>query len=125
VKITLEVSTHTEATASPWWLIIDPKQNFETGNQGVHNICSMITGPFFSREEAEESLAQRRHHYSKNAVVFCDSGCYTKQYDRAYREAWVSQKAPTPAKEECSDCMGVLVNGKCTDDMCEQSHKGR
>jgi hypothetical protein len=92
MKILIDVSTDTEATSSPWWLIIDPRQNFETSNQGAHNISAMITGPFFSREEAEKVLKHRRHHYSKNAVVYCASGCYTEQYDKAYREAWKEQK---------------------------------
>ena len=40
-----------------------------------------------------------------------------------YHPDWKQKVAP--AKQECPDCMGILVNGKCTDDMCEQSHNGR
>ena len=32
--ITLEVSGDCEATRTPYWLIIDPRQNFHTGNCG-------------------------------------------------------------------------------------------
>jgi len=87
VKIEIEVSELNEATRAPWWCIIDPGQNFKTGSEGVYNIASMITGPYFSREEAMIMLKLRQHHYSKNAVVFCFSGCYTEQYDKKMQEA--------------------------------------
>ncbi|GAG77415.1 unnamed protein product, partial [marine sediment metagenome] len=48
---------------------------------------SMITGPFFSREEAQSYLDARRHNFSKKAEVWCLSGCYTDQYRIKYREA--------------------------------------
>lgn len=86
MKIELEVSTKNEYTASPWWIIIDPYQNFKVDEDGIHRIANMITGPFFSREEAELVFRQRSHHYSKNAKVYCHSGCYTHQYDKKYRE---------------------------------------
>lgn len=76
MKIELEVSEKNEATRSPWWLIIDPKQNFKTHDDGIYNIASMITGPFFSREEAQKFLDLTYYNFSKNAKVFCHSGCY-------------------------------------------------
>ena len=87
MKIELEVSDKHEHTASPWWIIIDPSQNFKTNADGIHAVAGMITGPYFSREEAEASLRVRSHHYSKNAKVYCHSGCYSNQYDKAYRQA--------------------------------------
>jgi hypothetical protein len=84
MNIDLEVSTENESTASPWWVICDPHQMM---SPDCYRVMGMITGPFFSREEAKEVLASRRHHYSDRAVVFCASGCYTKQYDRVYRAA--------------------------------------
>jgi hypothetical protein len=69
-----------EATAAPWWLIIDPKQNFRTDDDGIYYIVDMITGPFFSRADAQQWLDNNPHHYSKNAKVFCHSGCYSKKY---------------------------------------------
>lgn len=92
MKITLEVSTETEATASPWWMIIDPKQNFQTESGGVHNIACMVTGPFFSRAEAEDYLSRAKHHFSKNAQVYCASGYQSAQYDAAYRAAWARER---------------------------------
>ena len=82
MKIEIEVSDINEATASPWWMILDPKQNMTCD---VYHLASQITGPFFSREEGELILKQRRHHYSDRARVFCASGCYTHQYDDACR----------------------------------------
>lgn len=67
-----------EGTRAPWWSIIDPKQNFEIDH---NRIASMITGPFFSREEAEEFLQRTRYNFSKHAKVFCHSGCYSKKYE--------------------------------------------
>lgn len=87
MRIELDVSDKNEYTAEPWWLIIDPQQNFNKGEQGIYNIANMITGPFFSREEGEKVLKARSHHYSKHAVVFCHSGCNSIQYYNAYREA--------------------------------------
>lgn len=87
MKIQLDVSKDNECTSVPWWIIIDPRQSFNTDNTGLHTIASMITGPFFSREEATIVLKQRSHHYSKNAKVYCHSGCYTHQYSDAYRKA--------------------------------------
>lgn len=80
MKIELEISDNNEATSSPYWLIIDPRQNFKKDDDGIVNIVSMITGPFFSREEAEHVLYVRNHHYSKNASVYCCSGYNTIQY---------------------------------------------
>lgn len=84
MKIELEVSEKHETTAEPWWLIIDPRQMMRPD---CHTVAGMIDGPFFSREEAEMVLKSRAHHYSKNAVVFCHSGCYTNQYKNAYQKA--------------------------------------
>lgn len=94
VKIEIEVSLDNECTASPWWFIIDPKQNMGCG---VHEAASQVTGPFFSREEGELVLKQKRHHFSHRAVVFCGSAYYTHQYDKAYREA---ERRPQPTTND-------------------------
>lgn len=88
MKIELEVSDKHEGTAEPWWMIVDPQQNFSKGPDGVSRIAMMmITGPFFSREEAEGVLRRRRYNFGKGAVVWCASGCDTIQYRQAYRLA--------------------------------------
>jgi hypothetical protein len=84
VEITLDVSIENEGSAAPWWFIIDPTQNMECN---VSMAANQITGPFFSREEAAKVLQNRSHHYSRRAVVFCGSACYTEQYSNAYRNA--------------------------------------
>lgn len=80
MKIEIEVSEENECTSAPWWLIIDPRQNFSKGDDGVTNIAFMITGPFFSREEAEGVLQRQRYNFGKGAKVWCHSGCHTVQY---------------------------------------------
>ena len=87
-EITLQVDLeHPEATDSPYWLIIDPSQNFRTDGSGVHAIASMITGPFFSRVVAESHLSHRKYAFSRNARVYCLSGYPSSQYKSACREA--------------------------------------
>lgn len=85
MKIEIEVSEHNEATQSPWWMIVDPRQNFKLNTNGACNVAQMITGPFFSREEAESILRTRAHRFSKNAIVFCNSGHLTIQYSDKVR----------------------------------------
>jgi hypothetical protein len=77
MKITIEVSEKNEATSAPYWLILNPWQNMACD---VFNLSGQITGPFFSREEAEEQLGKTRYNYSERAVVFCLSGCHSGQY---------------------------------------------
>jgi hypothetical protein len=88
-KIELEVSSLNEGTESPWWIIIDPKQNFSTGDRGLYAIAGMITGPFFSREEAQDFLDRTSYNFSKNAKVYCHSGYPSKQYKEACRKALI------------------------------------
>lgn len=88
LKITVTVSGKHEGNDSPWWLIINPRQNFQTcQDRGVHNIANMITGPFFSRESAQEHLDSRRYAFGKNACVFAHSGYYAHEYKEAIRAA--------------------------------------
>lgn len=84
MKLTLEVSEENEGTSFPWWVIVDPRQNMDCD---YHAIAAMVTGPFFSREEAEAQLKATRYNYSKRAVVYCKSGCYSRQYQDKMREA--------------------------------------
>jgi len=74
MKIEIEVSSENEGTASPWWMILDPSQNM---SRDVHWLNSQITGPFFSRAEADRVLKNRAHHFSPREMVFCASGRYT------------------------------------------------
>ena len=84
--IAIEISDKNESTAAPYWLILDPAQNMTCD---IYQLAGQITGPFFSREEAETNLSQRSHHYSGRARVFCHSGCYAYQYSSKCREAKV------------------------------------
>jgi len=86
MKIEIEVSEECEATSYPYWLIIDPRQNFKTDNDGLHNVASMITGPFFSREEGELVLKAQRYNFGTGACVFCCSGHNSPQYRAAMRK---------------------------------------
>lgn len=64
-----------EATAYPYWIIIDPvRVPLATPKLKAHYISSAITGPFFSREAATEHLRIASHHFSKHTIVYCASG---------------------------------------------------
>ena len=67
-----------EATACPYWLIIDPYQMMRPN---VGYVGSMITGPFFCREDAERWLKEiRPHAFSNRAGVYCCSGHWSDKY---------------------------------------------
>lgn len=88
MKITIDVDMeNNEGTSEPWWIIIDPRQNMSTQCDACHNIAGMVTGPFFSRQEAQEFLNATRYNFGTNAVVYCASGYYSKQYKQAIRKA--------------------------------------
>ena len=86
-KVTVEVSERVESTSAPYWLVIDPKQMMSPDPMAVAN---MVTGPFFSREAAERHLKSRSHAFSSRAVVWCHSGCWSREYVLACREAGFS-----------------------------------
>jgi predicted LPLAT superfamily acyltransferase len=77
MKIELNVSNKNEGTSAPYWLILDPKQNMDCD---IHSMAFHITGPFFSREEAENELQATKYNYSHRAKVYCMSGCHSHQY---------------------------------------------
>ena len=70
-------NTDNEATSAPYWLIIDPRQMM---SPDCYAVAGMITGPFFSREDAQNHLEQRRYSFSKRAVVYCHSGYWSSKY---------------------------------------------
>jgi len=84
IEIKLNVSENNEGTESPWWAILEPRQNMPCD---PHQMASMITGPFFSREDAQAHLDSTSYNYSKNAVVYCLSGYHSRQYKQALRDA--------------------------------------
>lgn len=65
-----------ECTEYPWWAIIDPDvvHGLFSKRQRVGRAAAAITGPFFSRAEAEAQLARRRYAYGPNTVVYSLSG---------------------------------------------------
>ena len=81
IKNTLSAADN-EATESPYWLILDPSQNMRCD---VHELASQITGPFFSREDAESFLAATRYNFSERAKVYCMSGYHSFKYKKFYR----------------------------------------
>lgn len=92
MKIELEVSEKNESTDSPYWLIIDPKQSMKADFQAI---ASMITGPFFSREDGERHLRERRYAFTDRAVVYCLSGYWSSQYKEALKS-----KVSKPGRED-------------------------
>lgn len=96
----MKISDKNESTSHPFWIIIDPRQNFHTGNQGLHNIAGMITGVWFSREAAEEHLKAHRYNFGENARVYCHSGCYSQD--------WVELSKELKKAEVASELLGSL-----------------
>ena len=84
VTITFPMPENNEATASPYWLILDPHQMMRPD---VDRLANMITGPFFSREDAQAHLEARRHHFSSRACVYCHTGYASQVYATAWRKA--------------------------------------
>ena len=66
-----------EATESPYWLILDPKQNMDCD---IHALAGQISGPFFSRKDAEAYLKAKRYNFSARAKVYCHSGYASMKY---------------------------------------------
>ncbi len=97
MKIKLDIDLeNNEGTDSPYWLIIDPRwlPKSEVKNdpeQAVHSVAGMITGPFFSRKEAEMHLQGRHYAFGKDAKVYCCSGYWSYQYKTACRDARIKQ----------------------------------
>ena len=75
--------SESEATRSPYWLILDPSQNMRCS---IHEMAGGITGPFFSRKDAEDFLVATRYNFSSKAKVYCLSGCHSRKYDTYVRE---------------------------------------
>ena len=71
-----------ESTESPYWLILDPRQNMGCD---VHLLACQITGPFFSREDAEIQLKRTSYNYSERARVYCLSGYHSEKYKKLCR----------------------------------------
>lgn len=85
-KIELEISDDNESTSYPWWVILRPVWSTRK-RLSSSDVSNAVDGPFFSREEAQFELDSRRHYYGKQAIVWCLSGCYTRQYRHAIDDA--------------------------------------
>jgi hypothetical protein len=71
-----------ECTSYPWWFIVG-KGRPRSGK----DIPFYITGPFFSRDEAEKERKSRIYNYSEKSFVWCASGHATDIYATAIDEA--------------------------------------
>jgi hypothetical protein len=98
MKILIEISEENAATAFPWWIILDPRQNMRAE---AGDLASQITGPFFSRAAAQKHLVLKRHRFSDRAVVWCHSGRDSIEYV-------VAMKAPLSTSFELEDGGKVL-----------------
>lgn len=87
MQLTIELSEANEATAFPWWVIVDPPdpevlQARAEGDRGlgISETAGYITGPFFSRKGAQAHLDAKRHRFGPKAVVYCKSGHDSREY---------------------------------------------
>jgi len=69
-----------EATAYPWWCIIDPPSGRIVGKRDHGLIAFALDGPFFSRGSAQDYLDSHRYNYSERAVVWCHSGHKSREW---------------------------------------------
>jgi len=83
-EIKISISEENEGSCSPYWLILDPRQNMSAN---IHDLAAQITGPFFSRESAKQHLNSRRYAFGKRACVYCMSGYWSKEYKTALKNA--------------------------------------
>jgi hypothetical protein len=80
-KIVIDVSEEYEGTTYPRWCILER----ERCKRGAP-IENCIVGPFFSREEAEDSLRTNKHLFDNSAEIWCLSGYLSGQYKMAFHE---------------------------------------
>ncbi len=97
----IKISDDHEGTRTPFWIIIEPRQNLYTDRDGVINIKSMITGLWFSREAAENHLKTNRYNYNKHAMVYCHAGCYSQDWEDAVKNG---------ENDDCENCIVVSKN---------------
>lgn len=76
----ITTSGDNEATSYPWWAIVNPRPGLCRAEHLLGHFASAITGPFFSREAAEEVLRTRRYRFGKHAAVYCFSGHMSPDY---------------------------------------------
>ena len=82
-------SEDVEATAYPIWFILDPTQMMKPD---CFHLASMISGPFFSRKSATETLKSTRYNYGKHAVVYCASGTDSREWRDLYNSSMKLRK---------------------------------
>lgn len=67
-------------TSDPWWAI--------TRESKIGTIGEVVlAGPFFSREQAEHQLKNRRYHYGGKARTYCFSGYDSYPYRKLREDA--------------------------------------
>ena len=72
-----------ESTEAPYWMIIDAN---EMPCLDASAVADMITGPFFSRKDAEYYMNEvRPHAYSDKACVYCCSGYESDLYEQLWK----------------------------------------
>ena len=80
------IKSDNEGTMAPYWLIIDPELiEWEISGDAIHQIASAITGPFFSRADAEGYLKACHYRFSEKAGVYCHSGHASRKYVSLYK----------------------------------------
>jgi hypothetical protein len=97
-----------EGTASPYWLIIDPRQNMRCS---IDEAASQITGPFFSRESATHFLDNTRYRFSNKAKVYCHSAHDSYLYDQLCR-AISDEKEKNEVQSPKSKAINAIMNLK-------------
>ncbi len=110
-----------EITDAPWWVILDPHGS--TIGRTPHDIAALFDGPFFSREDAEEYLAAKRHRYHKNPCVFCMSGHPSRKYKGLLHGVRTAASGLTALQKRVSEWAGRVFPQSTQ--QCRLEHLGR
>lgn len=92
MPLTVILSGDCEATAAPWWVIIDPARML---SPSASCVGSMLRGPFFSKAEAELALQKRSYAFSRRARVYCLAGYDGSQYYQQYQKLYWKYTDPS------------------------------
>lgn len=85
----------TEATDSPWWVIIKPRGMIHSAS----DISSRLTGPFFSRQDAQDHVNARKHAFNDKTEIWCLSGYWSRKFKLMYRDMHSSTSPLLPLQK--------------------------
>lgn len=95
VRVEFPMPENRDFCKAPYWMIIDPGhrcgcaedyEGYTIDDLTDREVAYMVTGPFFSREEADKYLAAHKKYFTPKAVVWSLFG-KSMIYVNAWRKA--------------------------------------